>query len=158
MPGTIVPLGDLVYQDGTRWQFRTCYHASWGRLLSRTRPTPGNHEYRTNEAGPYYEYFGDAVWGSYLAQPLDRITELGRAQRMATGRGVTVAVIDTGIANHPTLESNLVTGYDFLRDEPLEGEDDLPVPEPGKPDVQQGTTVVLNHLERPPGGGYWGCG
>jgi hypothetical protein len=58
MPGTIVPLGDLVYQDGTRWQFRTCYDASWGRLLSRTRPTPGNHEYRTDEAGPYYEYFG----------------------------------------------------------------------------------------------------
>jgi hypothetical protein len=58
MPGTILALGDLVYQDGTRWQFRNCYHPSWGQLLSRTRPTPGNHEYRTDEAAPYYEYFG----------------------------------------------------------------------------------------------------
>jgi subtilisin family serine protease len=106
----------------------------------------------------YYEYFGDAVWGSYLAQPLVKITKLGGAQRMATGRGVTVAVIDTGIASHRTLENHLVTGYDFLRDQPLESEDDLPVPDPGTPDVQQGTTVVLNLMERPPGGGYWGGG
>ena len=59
MPGTILPLGDLVYQNGTRWQFRNCYDPSWGRLLSRSRPTPGNHEYRTGQAGPYYEYFGE---------------------------------------------------------------------------------------------------
>lgn len=59
MPGTILALGDVVYQNGTRWQFRNCYDPSWGRLLSRTRPAPGNHEYRTNEAAPYYEYFGE---------------------------------------------------------------------------------------------------
>jgi acid phosphatase type 7 len=59
MPGTILPLGDLVYQNGTRWQFRNCYDVSWGRLLSRSRPAPGNHEYRTDEAGPYYQYFGE---------------------------------------------------------------------------------------------------
>lgn len=59
MPGTILALGDLVYQNGTRWQFKNCYHPSWGKLLSRTRPAPGNHEYRTDQAGPYYEYFGD---------------------------------------------------------------------------------------------------
>jgi alkaline phosphatase len=58
LPGTIAALGDVIYQHGTRWQFRNCYDPSWGRLLSRTRPTPGNHEYRTNEAAPYYEYFG----------------------------------------------------------------------------------------------------
>ena len=58
LPGTIALLGDVVYQNGTRWQFRNCYHPSWGRLLSRSRPSPGNHEYRTNEAAPYYEYFG----------------------------------------------------------------------------------------------------
>ncbi len=59
MPGTILPLGDLVYQNGTRWQFRNCYDPTWGRLRSRSRPAPGNHEYRTDQAGPYYEYFGD---------------------------------------------------------------------------------------------------
>jgi acid phosphatase type 7 len=58
LPGTVLLLGDVVYQNGTRWQFRHCYHPSWGRLFSRSRPAPGNHEYRTNEAAPYYEYFG----------------------------------------------------------------------------------------------------
>jgi hypothetical protein len=59
MTGTILALGDVVYQNGTRWQFRNCYDPSWGKLLSRTRPTPGNHEYRTDQAGPYYQYFGE---------------------------------------------------------------------------------------------------
>jgi len=58
LPGTIALLGDLVYQDGTRWQFRNCFDPSWGRVLSRSRPSPGNHDYRTDQAGPYYEYFG----------------------------------------------------------------------------------------------------
>jgi hypothetical protein len=59
MPGTILALGDVVYENGTRWQFRNCYDPTWGRFLWRTRPAPGNHEYRTDEAGPYYEYFGE---------------------------------------------------------------------------------------------------
>jgi hypothetical protein len=58
MPGTILALGDVVYENATRWQFRNCYAPTWGRFLSRTRPAPGNHEYRTEEAGPYYQYFG----------------------------------------------------------------------------------------------------
>jgi subtilisin family serine protease len=103
------------------------------------------------------DYFGDSVWISYLAQPLVRITELAGAQRMATGRGVTVAVIDTGIANHPALERDLVPGYDFLREQVVAGEDELPESDVDAPDPQQGTTVVLNVLQRAPGG-YWGGG
>lgn len=58
LPGTVALLGDVVYEDGTRAQFRNCFDPSWGRFLGRSRPSPGNHEYRTDEAGPYYEYFG----------------------------------------------------------------------------------------------------
>jgi hypothetical protein len=58
MAGTVALLGDVVYENGTWEDFRKCYAPSWGRLLSRSRPAPGNHEYRTNEAGPYYSYFG----------------------------------------------------------------------------------------------------
>ena len=58
LPGTIALLGDVVYQDGTRFEFRNCFDPSWGRVLDRSRPSPGNHEYRTDQAGPYYEYFG----------------------------------------------------------------------------------------------------
>ncbi len=32
----------------------------------------------------------------------------------ATGTGVVVAVIDTGITNHPDLNANIVAGYDFI--------------------------------------------
>ncbi|MGH7579550.1 MAG: metallophosphoesterase family protein [Gemmatimonadales bacterium] len=58
LPGTVAVLGDVVYEDGLRWQFRNCYDPSWGRVLDRTRPSPGNHEYRQAGAWPYYEYFG----------------------------------------------------------------------------------------------------
>lgn len=58
LPGTIAVLGDVVYQDGKPWEFKQCYDPSWGRVLSRTRPSVGNHEYRTDEAAAYYKYFG----------------------------------------------------------------------------------------------------
>ena len=58
IPGTIAVLGDVVYENGRRWEFRQCYDPSWGRVLARTRPSVGNHEYRTEEAAAYYEYFG----------------------------------------------------------------------------------------------------
>lgn len=58
LPGTIALLGDVVYEDAKHWEFKQCYDPSWGRVLSRSRPSPGNHEYRTEEALPYYQYFG----------------------------------------------------------------------------------------------------
>ncbi|AVZ77876.1 protease [Streptomyces lunaelactis] len=38
------------------------------------------------------------------------------AWRTSTGRGVTVAVLDTGIAAHSDLAANTVAGYDFITD------------------------------------------
>ncbi|MEE7547807.1 S8 family serine peptidase, partial [Xanthomonas sp. Kuri4-1] len=34
----------------------------------------------------------------------------------ATGNGVVVAVIDTGITSHPDLDANILPGYDFISD------------------------------------------
>ncbi|MBA3610978.1 MAG: metallophosphoesterase [Rubrobacter sp.] len=56
--GTIFTLGDNVYDRGTRAEFRNCYAPSWGKYKKRTRPAAGNHEYYTNNAAPYYNYFG----------------------------------------------------------------------------------------------------
>lgn len=56
--GTIFTLGDNAYMEGTARQFRECYDPSWGRFKSRTRPSPGNHEYVSANATPYFEYFG----------------------------------------------------------------------------------------------------
>lgn len=58
-PGPVLALGDLAYLSGTAEQFQNCYGPTWGRFRTRTRPVPGNHEYLSPGAGPYYEYFGD---------------------------------------------------------------------------------------------------
>ena len=59
--GTVFTTGDNAYPDGTATDFATCYEPSWGRHKSRTRPTPGNHEYHTTGAGGYFDYFGAAA-------------------------------------------------------------------------------------------------
>jgi len=58
-PGTVAVLGDLAYGSGSEREFAECYAASWGGLRDRTRPVPGNHEYGTPGAAPYFAYFGD---------------------------------------------------------------------------------------------------
>lgn len=60
-PGNVLALGDLAYEQGTAEEFRDCYAPSWGRFLQRTIPTPGNHEYVTDRAAPYFDYFGAAA-------------------------------------------------------------------------------------------------
>ena len=59
--GTVVALGDNAYPSGTDKNFAQCYDPSWGRHKARTRPTPGNHEYRTAGAGGYFRYYGEAA-------------------------------------------------------------------------------------------------
>jgi acid phosphatase type 7 len=58
--GTVAAIGDLAYPDGTRENFK-CYDKTWGRVKSRTRPAPGNHEFHSQGATFYFEYFGDAA-------------------------------------------------------------------------------------------------
>src|SRR6266540_1231614 len=59
--GTVFTLGDNVYESGTTSEFAECYEPSWGRHKARTRPAPGNHDYETAQASPYYAYFGAAA-------------------------------------------------------------------------------------------------
>jgi len=56
--GTVFAAGDNAYMSGTAQQYRDCYDPGWGRHKGRTRPTPGNHEYETPGAAPYFDYFG----------------------------------------------------------------------------------------------------
>jgi hypothetical protein len=55
---TVFAAGDLAYFDGSAERFANCYQARWGRHRDRTRPAPGNHEYVSAGASPYYSYFG----------------------------------------------------------------------------------------------------
>ncbi|MEJ2502162.1 MAG: metallophosphoesterase [Gemmatimonadota bacterium] len=71
IPGLIWTTGDNAYPAGTAADFQACYDPTWGRHRERTRPVPGNHEYWTPGAHPYFAYFGDAAgeagkgWYSY---------------------------------------------------------------------------------------------
>jgi acid phosphatase type 7 len=60
-PEVVLTLGDNQYEDGTLARFRRSYDQSWGRLRSRTRPAPGNHDYGTAGAAGYFDYFGAAA-------------------------------------------------------------------------------------------------
>jgi hypothetical protein len=61
IPGTVFTAGDNAYQEGSLYQFKNCYGPTWGRFKARTKPTVGNHEYRTPGAAGYFNYFGAAA-------------------------------------------------------------------------------------------------
>ncbi len=66
--GTVFTAGDNVYTNGTYTQYKDCYGPTWGRHKSRTKPSPGNHEYNTSRAAGYFQYFNNVP--SYYAYNL----------------------------------------------------------------------------------------
>jgi hypothetical protein len=67
-----------------------------------------------------YPSSGGTVWNSYANQPAARIVRVSDAQNQfeVTGSGI-VADIDTGVdPTHPALQSVLLPGYDFTRNQP----------------------------------------
>jgi subtilisin family serine protease len=63
-------------------------------------------------------YYGATVWHGYVAQPANQLirTNSTHSTFSATGSGVTVAVIDTGVdPTNPVLKNVLLPGYDFTR-------------------------------------------
>lgn len=62
----VLTLGDNTYPVGAPTEFANCFNLSWGRFKDRIRPSPGNHDYLTTDAGGYFGYFGAA------AGPADR--------------------------------------------------------------------------------------
>jgi hypothetical protein len=59
LQGTILSLGDHAYTTGAPSDFENCYEPAWGRHKGRTRPTPGNHDYFTENGRAYFAYFGE---------------------------------------------------------------------------------------------------
>ncbi|MGH9144842.1 MAG: metallophosphoesterase family protein [Vicinamibacterales bacterium] len=63
--------GDNAYFFGSAEDYDNCYKPSWGRFLSRTYPSPGNHDYDSGANGvPYFDFFagrpvGDRGAGFY---------------------------------------------------------------------------------------------
>ncbi|HEX2722049.1 MAG TPA: metallophosphoesterase [Gemmatimonadaceae bacterium] len=63
LQNVVISIGDNAYPSGTATQFARCFTNSWGdahkRIMKYIRPAPGNHEYRTRGAEPYFKYFGE---------------------------------------------------------------------------------------------------
>ena len=61
LEGLLLLAGDIAYFQGSAANFRDCFNPEWGRFRDRWYATPGNHEYESAGAGPYFDYFGDAA-------------------------------------------------------------------------------------------------
>jgi len=86
-------------------------------------------------------YYGVTVRAGYVRQPAEMILGITKAHSKygVTGKGITVAVIDTGVdPSHPVLKPILLTGYDFTRNRDGGSE---------RSDVDQSTMAVLDGAE-----------
>ena len=57
-PDAVFTTGDNAYPDGSASDYRTKYDPTWGAFKDRTHPVPGNHDYNTEDAQAYVDYFG----------------------------------------------------------------------------------------------------
>lgn len=57
----VMTIGDNAYGEGRAVEFRNCFDPSWGKFKDRIRPALGNHDYGTDQAAPYFDYFGEAA-------------------------------------------------------------------------------------------------
>jgi hypothetical protein len=91
--GQIFTVGDNAYYQGSDTDFRNCYEPAWGRFISRTNPTPGNHEYETfTDGAPYYRYFGAQARTpglGYYSYPVGDWRIISLNSNFAQGVGVT---------------------------------------------------------------------
>ncbi|MGH2540063.1 MAG: metallophosphoesterase family protein [Actinomycetota bacterium] len=62
-PDRFLALGDLQYNKGALDEFLRVWDRQFGQLKPITMPTPGNHEYGTDGAQGYFDYFGPVANG-----------------------------------------------------------------------------------------------
>ena len=83
-------------------------------------PSPLPADLLSDRTPVSYPDSGGTVWNSYANQPAAQIVRVSDAQSRfeVTGRGI-VADINTGVdPAHPALQSVLLSGYDFTRNQP----------------------------------------
>jgi len=83
-------------------------------------PTPLPADLMSDRTPVPYLDSGGSVWNGYANQPASQIVRVSDAQSQfgVTGGGI-VADIDTGVdPTHPALQSVLLPGYDFTRNQP----------------------------------------
>lgn len=109
-PEAVIGLGDLQYEEGSVKDFMESYNEAWGALRPITRPLPGNHEYNSDEAEGYFDYFDQGqpwyAWdaGSWRIYMLNSNCE-------AVDCDAEVAWLTADLAEHPTQCSAIAAHY-----------------------------------------------
>jgi hypothetical protein len=57
-PDAVFTTGDNAYPDGSLSDYEKNYDPTWGAFRDRTHPVPGNHDYHSDGAQGYVDYFG----------------------------------------------------------------------------------------------------
>jgi 3',5'-cyclic AMP phosphodiesterase CpdA len=129
--GTVFTAGDNAYPDGTEAEFAACYDPTWGRHKRRTRPSPGNHDYRTEGAAGYFAYFGANAGppglgyysyraGAWLVLSLNSAIRAHDGSAQLTWLRATLAEQPTRCAlaywHHPLFSSGPNGDHAFMRD------------------------------------------
>ncbi len=78
----ILMVGDIAYPKGSATDFSEWFAPVWGEMKARILQVPGNHEYETPDAEPYYQYFGATAGEAsrgYIAISIPRKGRRGNA-------------------------------------------------------------------------------
>jgi hypothetical protein len=59
--GHFFTAGDTSNLDGAYSEYTDCFDPNWGRFKERLHPAAGNHDYYTEGAAGYFQYFGGAA-------------------------------------------------------------------------------------------------
>jgi hypothetical protein len=98
----VLTLGDHTYPHGTAREFADCYGPTWGRFKDRTWPAPGNHEYYTPKAAPYFAYFGERAARGWYSLDLGGWHVISLDSSLAPAAHVAqMAWLRADLASHP---------------------------------------------------------
>lgn len=102
----ILMVGDIAYPKGSATDFSECFAPVWGNMKTRMLPVPGNHEYETLDAEPYYKYFGAAAGEAgrgYYAVQIGAWRVIGLNSNIDSTQGSTQERwLKQELANHPS--------------------------------------------------------
>jgi 3',5'-cyclic AMP phosphodiesterase CpdA len=98
----VLTLGDNTYPVGAMKEFTDCYDPTWGRFKERTWPSPGNHEYYTRGALPYFRYFGERAGRGYYSIQIGSWHVISLDSNLAPGpQAVQIDWLRKDLASHP---------------------------------------------------------
>ena len=98
----VLTLGDNTYPVGAMKEFTNCYDPTWGRFKDRTWPSPGNHEYYTRGAVPYFRYFGERAGRGYYSIEIGSWHVVSLDSNLAPGpQAAQIEWLRRDLASHP---------------------------------------------------------